>query len=132
MLLRRVEHAAQQVHDDRQDDEQQDDVSDPPEGHRGLLSATTAALLAIPGSAPRMTSNWALIALTAGSSGRRCSASTPSSAVPSVARPSEILVEAAAHLDQRDGEHEHDDDRQHDASGATSRCVLLMPHRTRR
>ena len=56
---------------------EQDDVADPPEGHRGLRSATIAALRAIPGSAPRMMSNCALIAVTAPSSGRRCSASTP-------------------------------------------------------
>ena len=44
----------------------------------------------MPGMAPMITSNWALIAFTAGSSGRRCSASTPSSAVDSVASPFEI------------------------------------------
>ena len=65
-------------------------VADPAERHRGLLSATIAALRAIPGSALRMMSNWALIALTAGSSGRRCSVSTPSSAPASVARPAEM------------------------------------------
>src|SRR3990172_9405924 len=87
-----VQHTAEQVHDDRKHDREQDDVSDPPEDHFGLLSATIAALPAIPGSAPRMMSNCALIALTAPSSGRRCCDSTPCSAVASVARPSEILV----------------------------------------
>src|SRR5687767_14646108 len=60
-----AEHAAEQVDDDREHDDQQGHVADPPERHRGLLSATIAALLAIPGSAPRMTSNWPLIAVTA-------------------------------------------------------------------
>ena len=61
-----------------------------------------------------MMSNCALIALTAGSSGRRCSASTPCSAPASVARPVEIRVEAAADDDQRGGEHRHDDhDQEH-------------------
>src|SRR3990172_2276019 len=87
-----VQHAAEQVHDDRKHHREQDEVSDPPEDHRGLLSATIAALLAIPGSAPRMMSNCSLIALTAPSSGRRCSDSTPCSADASVASPSEILV----------------------------------------
>ena len=84
---RRVQHAAEQVDDDGKHDDEQDDVPDPPEGHRGLRSATIGGLAAIPGSAPRMTSNWALIALTAPSSGRRCSDSTPCSAEPSVASP---------------------------------------------
>src|SRR5712691_562676 len=126
-----VQHTAEQVHDDRQDHREQDDVSDPPEDHRGLLSATIAALPAIPGNAPRMVSNCPLIALTAPSSGRRCSDSTPSSAVASVASPAEILVRplrtsisataststtpAASTTVRR-----------------TSACVLLMPHRTRR
>src|ERR1700759_5874048 len=99
----RVEHTSQEVHDGRQDDQQHDRYSDPLEDHRGLLSATTAAFLAIPGRAPVITSNWALIALTAGSSGRRCSASTPSRAPASVASPREassrstrILVSAPA------------------------------------
>src|SRR4029077_15408000 len=86
------EDAVEQIDDDRHDDEQQHDVPDPPEDHRGLRSATTAAFLAIPGSAPRMTSNWALIAFTAGSSGRRCCDSTPCKAPASVASPSEIRV----------------------------------------
>src|SRR5664279_945617 len=89
---RGVQHRAEQIHDDRKDHCEQDDVSDPPEDHFGLLSATIAAFLAIPGSAPRMMSNCALIALTAPSSGRRCCDSTPSSADASVASPSEILV----------------------------------------
>src|SRR4051794_17599746 len=58
-----AENAAEQDHHDRRDDEQQHEVADPPERHRGLLSATTAALLAMPGSALRMMSNCALIAL---------------------------------------------------------------------
>src|SRR4029077_3262357 len=87
---RSVEHAAEQVDDDRHDDDEQDDVSDPPEDHRGLLSATTAALRAIPGSAPRITSNCPLIAVTAPSSGRRCSDSTPCNAPASAASPPEI------------------------------------------
>src|SRR5918994_4169713 len=87
--LRRVQYAGEQD-DHHHEDDEQDDVADPPECHRGLLSATIAALRPIPGSAPRMTSNCWLIALTAGSSGRRCSASTVSSAEPSMARPSEI------------------------------------------
>src|SRR3954468_13309982 len=84
------EHAVQEIHDDGEDDDQQGERADPPENHRGLLSATTAALRAIPGRAPRMISNWALIAVTAPSSGRRCSSSTPSSASASVARPAAI------------------------------------------
>src|SRR3954454_8680549 len=84
------EHAGQEPHDDRQHDEEQHEVADPPERHRGLRSATIAALRAIPGSALRITSNWALMALTAGSSGRRCSASTDVNAEPSVASPLEI------------------------------------------
>src|SRR3989337_410787 len=87
-----VQDAPEQVYDHRKHDREQDEVSDPPEDHRGRLSATIAAFVAIPGSAPRMMSNCALIALTAPSSGRRCSASTPCSAVASVASPSEILV----------------------------------------
>ena len=90
-------------------------VDDPPEGHRGLLSATTAALAPMPGSADRMMSNWALIAFTAGSSGRRCSDSTVSSASASVARPCGDVAQAAADLDQRDGEHGDDDDGEQDA-----------------
>src|SRR5215207_4033126 len=85
-----VEHALQQIHDHGQDHCKQEYVADPPEGHRGLLSATTAALAAIPGIAPTMTSNWALIALTAGSSGRRCSDSTVSRASASVVRPLDV------------------------------------------
>ena len=69
----------------------------------------------MPGSAPRMMSNCALIAVTAPSSGRRCSASTPCRAEASVASPAEIRRQAPAHLDQRDGEHEHDDRREDDA-----------------
>ena len=49
--------------DDREDDDEEHDVADPPERHRGLRSATMAALRAMPGSAPRMTSNCALIAV---------------------------------------------------------------------
>src|SRR6187455_2321789 len=90
--LRCVEDAAKQIDDDRKDDREQDDVPDPPEGHRGLLSATIAALRAIPGSAPRMTSNCALIAVTAPSSGRRCSDSTPCSAAASDASPAEMFI----------------------------------------
>ena len=70
---------------------------------------------AMPGSAPRMTSNWALIALTAPSSGRRCSDSTPCSADAERREPLGDPVEAPAHHDQRDGQHDHDDDREHDA-----------------
>src|SRR3954452_1541703 len=81
------EHAVQEIDDDGEDDDQQGERPDPPENHRGLRSATTAALRAMPGRAPRMISNWALIAVTAPSSGRRCSSSTPSSAVASVASP---------------------------------------------
>src|SRR6202044_664628 len=87
-----IEHAAEQVDDHWENHQQQDGVSDPPEDHRGLLSATIAALLAIPGRAPRMMSNCALIALTAPSSGRRCSDSTPCRAVDSVASPSEMVA----------------------------------------
>src|SRR5262249_20530605 len=85
-----AEDPHQQVEHDRQHEHEECDIGDPPEGHRGLLSATIAAFRPIPGSAPRMMSNWALIALTDGSSGRRCSASTISSAPPSVASPSAI------------------------------------------
>src|SRR4051794_27073079 len=88
--LRLAEHAVEQVDHDRQDDREEHDVADPPERHDGLLWATIAALAAMPGSAPRIVSNCALIAVTAGSSGRRCSASTLSSAPLSVARSSEI------------------------------------------
>src|SRR5215207_7555063 len=87
---RRAEHAVQQIHDDQEHGEERD-VPDPPKGHRCLRSATIAAFPAIPGSAPRMISNCALIALTAGSSGRRCSASTVCSADDRVANPWEIL-----------------------------------------
>ena len=69
----------------------------------------------MPGRAERITSNWALIAFTAGSSGRRCSASTPSSAPERVARPSEIAGEAAADQDQRDREHRDHDEAKQDA-----------------
>src|SRR4029453_19488392 len=62
-----LQDAVEQVDDHRQDHREQHNVADPPEGHCGLLSATIAALEAMPGSAPRMMSNWALIALTAGS-----------------------------------------------------------------
>src|SRR6185436_12193069 len=82
--------AGQEVDHDRHDDDQQDDVADPPDGHEGLLSATMAAFAAMPGSAPRIVSNWALIALTDGSSVRRCSDSTISSAPASVASVSEV------------------------------------------
>src|SRR4051794_22224064 len=85
------EDAVEQEHDHRHDDEQEHQVEDPPEGHDGLRSATIAALAPMPGSAERITSNWALIACTAGSSGRRCSDSTPSSAPASAARPSEAF-----------------------------------------
>src|SRR6185503_9978539 len=84
-----VEHALEQEDHDRQHDERDDDGDDP--GHRGLLSATMAALAPMPGSADRMMSNCALIALTAGSSGFRCSFSTISSAPASVASPVEML-----------------------------------------
>src|ERR1039457_3930073 len=87
-----LQHATQQVHDHRHDHDEQHDVTEPPEDHRGLLSATIAALRAIPGSAPRMVSNCALIALTAPSSGRRWSDSTACNADASVARPAETLV----------------------------------------
>src|SRR6476646_5117633 len=90
--LRGREHAVQQVDDDGEDHDEQRERADPPERHCGLLSATIAALRAMPGRAPRMTSNWALIALTAPASGRRCSDSTVSSAPASVARPIEMLV----------------------------------------
>src|SRR4051812_36728442 len=53
----RAEHAVQQVHDHRKDHDEEYYVADPPEGQRGLLSATIAALRAIPGRAPRMMSN---------------------------------------------------------------------------
>src|SRR4051812_39171582 len=46
--LRRGEHAVEQVDHDRQDRDEEEDVPDPPERHRGLLSATTAALEAMP------------------------------------------------------------------------------------
>ena len=87
-----VADALEQDDHDGEYDEEQHKVPDPPERHRGLRSATMAALRAISGSAPRITSNWWLIALTAPSSGRRCSASTPSSAVPSVPSPREIAI----------------------------------------
>ena len=57
-----------------------------------------------------MISNWALIAVTAGSSGRRCSDSTPSSAPPSVARFLEIDSRRSRTTISADGEHHHDDD----------------------
>ena len=81
----------------------------------GLLSATTAAFAAIPGIAPTMTSNWALIAWTAGSSGRRCSDSTVSSAPASVARSSEADSSALPDPDQGDGHDRHGDDGEQDA-----------------
>src|SRR5204863_9163952 len=89
---RRAQHAVQEVDHHRQDHDEEYYVPDPPEGQRGLLSATIDALRAIPGRAPRITSNCALIALTAGPSGRRCSDSTPWSAPSSAASPSEILA----------------------------------------
>ena len=71
-------------------------------------------MLAIPGSAPRMMSNCALIAVTAPSSGRRCSDSTLCNADDSVASPSEVRLRL---LRTRisGGEDGDDDDRQHDA-----------------
>src|SRR6478609_629349 len=87
-----LEDAPQQKDDHGQEHDEEHDVADPPEDHPGLRSATIAALRAMPGRAPRMTSNWALIAVTAPSSGRRCSDSTVSSAPASVARPIEMLV----------------------------------------
>src|SRR3990170_6850701 len=126
-----IQHGAEQVHDDRKDDREQDDVSDPPEDHRGLLSATTAALPAIPGSAPRMMSNCPLIALTAPSSGRRCWDSTPWSADASVASPSEILVRPL-----RTSISATASTSTTPAASTTLRrasaCVLLIFHRTRR
>ena len=85
----------------REDHHEQDDRADPPERHCGLLSATIAALRAMPGSAPRMMSNWALIALTEPSSGRRCCASTPSSADGERREAGGDPLEALAHDDQR-------------------------------
>src|SRR5712692_11073156 len=126
-----VEHSAEQVHDDRQDHREQDDVSDPPEGHRGLLSATIAALPAIPGSAPRMMSNCPLIALTAPSSGRRCSDSTPCSADASVASPSEILARPLRTSISAMASTSTTPNASTTVS-RTSACVLLMLHRTRR
>ena len=69
----------------------------------------------MPGSAPRMMSNWALIALTAGSSGRRCSASTASQRAAERREALGDRVQARADLDQRDGEHGDDDDGEQDA-----------------
>ena len=69
----------------------------------------------MPGSAPRMISNWALIALTAGSSGRRCSASTPSSAAAERREALGDPRQPPADLDEREREHGDDDDGEHDA-----------------
>ena len=69
----------------------------------------------MPGIAPTITSNCALIAWTAGSSGRRCSDSTVSSAAASVARSLEVGLEPRADPDQRDGDDRHDDDGEQDA-----------------
>ena len=83
----------------------------------------------MPGSAPRMTSNCPLIAFTEPSSGRRCSASTLWSADPSVASPWEILKQAPAHLDQRGGQHEDDDDGEQDAQeGQQVRGAHVAPN----
>ena len=68
----------------------------------------------MPGSAPRMMSNWSLIAVTAPSIGRRCSASTPSSADPSVARFAEVLARLFWMRMQRDRHHGDDHDDQQD------------------
>src|SRR5262249_53900121 len=89
---RLLEHAAEQDGDDRRDDEDQDHVADPVERHRGRLSATSAAFFAMPGSALRMMSNCALIALTAGSSGRRCSSSTVDNATARAARFADVVA----------------------------------------
>src|SRR6201999_4218647 len=89
------EHPAQQVDDHREQDDQQDHVTDPLEGHDGLLSATIAALAAMPGRAPVMIANCALIASTAGLSGARWPDSTPSSASASVASVVEVKARLA-------------------------------------
>ena len=128
MLLAARQDAVQQVHDDRQQDDQQDRVSDPLERHCGLLSATIAAFAAIPGIAPRITSNCALIALTAGSSGRRCSDSTPSSAPASVASFFEVDSRSDADPDQRAREDRDDHDRQHDAEDDQGGLAHLPPN----
>src|SRR5262249_28055792 len=86
----RVEHASQQVDHNGEHDYEQNHVTDPLEDHLGLPSATTDAFFAIPGSALTITSNWALIGLTASCSGRRCSDSTVPSADASVASFSEV------------------------------------------
>ena len=62
-----------------------------------------------------MMSNCALMALTAPSSGRRCSASTPCNAEPRVVEAVVDLHQAAADLDQREREHEDDDGGEDDA-----------------
>ena len=92
--------------------DEQHDVADPPERHRGLLSATIAALRAMPGSAPRMTSNCALIALTARLERAQV---LGLDALERAAERREALGDrgqAPADQDQRDGEHgDHDDAR---------------------
>ena len=67
-------------------------------------------------------SNWALIALTAGSSGRRCSDSTVSSAPASVARFLEIDSRPHPDPDQRAGE--HDDDHHGEQDAEDDQCGL--------
>ena len=74
-----------------------------------------------------MMSNCALIALTAPSSGRRCSASTPCERAGRASRALGDPRQAPAHLDQRDGEHEHDDGGEHDAQEDQQVRVLMPP-----
>ncbi len=74
-----------------------------------------------------MMSNWALMAFTAGSSGRRCSDSTISSAPARVREALGDVAQAAADLEQRDREHGHDDDREQDAQKRVAAHAAATP-----